>query len=202
MRTFSLLSAVALVLAAFAVGRTRAHEEMIGPLVVIEKVYDAPEPLGRIVVRYDATEAEPTLHLRHGRMIAKVPADALRDLPRPNWDAMTVPYAMTSFDVKTRAWVDRPYFYISVPLHGPAGKTWPTTAALFFFDKAGRLSERKLKQFMPIKDGRPRPDLPPGEADVIDAINEDWPAGGVESAEDLLRRVVKERHPEADEGGR
>jgi hypothetical protein len=177
-------------------GSVFAHTDMIGPLVRVEKVYDAPAPIGRITVKFDATNADAaTLELTSALFRASLPPNALRNLPRPNWDGLAVPYSLTSYDVETRQWVNRPYLYITLPVYGPAGRTWPSTSVQFSFDEKGGLKERRLKQHVPVKDGRPRPDLPPADTDFLHTLYEPWPVEGTESAEEVLSRALRRHYP-------
>ena len=176
----------------FASDYALAHSDMIGPLLIVEKVYGPPAPIGRITVRYDGTnEAEPTLKLSSNLFSTTLSAKLLRDLPRPNWNALSVPYSFTSIEPKTRKIIEQPYLYITVPLYGPAGQSWPGVSVEFHFDSSGKVSKRILKQFVPVKDKRPRLDLPHAEADYIDSIYENWPLDSRESAEAVLARAFK-----------
>lgn len=68
----------------FMAGRVSAHTEIIGSLLVVEKAYGAPAPIGRIVVRYDATDAaKPKLHLLCNLFKSDLPAKVLLGLPVP-----------------------------------------------------------------------------------------------------------------------
>ena len=134
-----------LVLTAAAVS---AHEDATPPLAKVEKVYAAPEPLGELRATYTAAGAgkEQALVVECGVFRGSVPARGLADLPRPDWGGLSVAYSLTS--VEHGRWVRRPYVYVVVPLHGPAGRSWEQTWATFHFDADGRLV-RRVKRFVP-----------------------------------------------------
>lgn len=158
-----------------------AHEDRLGPVVVVEKVYGASKPLGHIVGRYDATNmAKPIFHLRCNLFHAELSAKALLDLPRPNWDQFFMPYSYTSFDPKTRKIVKRPYIMVSVPLWGPLGQSWTRTRVEFHFDDKGKLLNRRLHRFVPTKN-----------SNTIETVDANWPVGSKETAAQVLARGMK-----------
>lgn len=174
-----------------------AHEDTIGPLIIVEKVYGTPDPIGRIVVRYDGSDAaKPTLTLSSNLFRVELPPQALLNLPRPDWDNMCVPWSMTSMNRQTGERVQQPYLYISVPLHGPQGKTWIRANVLFFFDQQGLLKERQLQMYIAIKDKKWLVDLPISEADVIGTLVEEWPLTSTETAEEVLTRSLAKKQKE------
>jgi hypothetical protein len=169
--------------------RAVASSPVVGQLVTVEKSYDVPQPVGRVTVRYDETDPEkPTLVLRSDVLSGEVSAEALRDLPRPDWGRLYVGFSVPMLR-------DRPHVFISVPLHGPRGVTWPTTSVLFAFDEHGKLTKRGLQQFVPLKGRHPRMDLPLTDADAIGVLSEPWPIGSAESAEQVLARAREQNYP-------
>ena len=96
-------------------------------------------------------------------------------------------FSLTSYDVDTRQWVDRPYVYVLVPLLGPAGaENWQQTWVTFHFTPKG-FTDRKLKRSI---------DMGPSAADprsnTIRTIWADWPIGkGVTAAEALKAAEAK-----------
>lgn len=174
-----------------------AHSDMIGPLIIVEKVHGTPDPIGRIVVRYDGSDAaKPTLTLSSNLFQVELPPQALLNLPSPDWDNMRVPWSMTSIDRRTGEIIRQPYLYVSIPLRGPKGKTWIRANVLFFFDTQGLLKERHLQMYVAIKDKKWLVDLPHSEADVIGTLGEEWPLTSTETAEEVLTRALVRKQKE------
>ena len=151
-----------------------AHEDVIGALVKVEKVYAAPSPLATLRAAYTASEhaKEQTLLVECGLFRRNVPAEGLADLPRPDWSSFYVAYSLTSFE--GGKWVERPYFYLVVPLHGPVGKSWDQTWATFHFEADGKLT-RRLKRLIPL-----------ASLDSVDTLWTEWAIGSGVSAEAVL----------------
>ncbi|HLL89046.1 MAG TPA: hypothetical protein VK324_07060 [Tepidisphaeraceae bacterium] len=162
----------------FVADRTYAHSDQIAPLAKVEKVYAAPEPIGRLSAVYTAHEgdAKESLVIECGLFKARVGAEGLTDLPRPDWGSFSVAYSLTSFEGK---WVERPYLYVTVLLHGPPGQAWQQTWATFHFDADGKLT-RRVKRFVPDEASK-----------SIRVIWEDWPVGSWSSAEAILDAAVR-----------
>ena len=157
-----------------------AHEDRIGPLVQVQKVSAVPKPIGRTTLTWDAGAGEtpaPSLKLQCDLFAAAVPANGLADLPRPDFNPMHVAWSLTSFGPE-RKWVDRPYLYVVIPLHGPAGQAWEQTWVTFHFDDKGAMT-RKFKRFVRA-----------GE-NSVSVFWKDWPVGGGVSAEDLYKASEK-----------
>lgn len=107
---------------------------------------------------------------------AAAPADALVDLPRPDWSGLVMYYSLTSFDTAARRFVARPYLYIQVPLLGPPGQQpWERTWVTFHFEPEKLFVKRALERF--VAAGTP-------ERPMIRSIWKDWPIGM--TAEQLL----------------
>lgn len=173
-----------------------AHSDWIGPLIIVEKVYGTPEPIGRITVRYDGSDAEkPTLTLSSNLFQIKLPPHLLLNLPSPDWDNMRVPWSMTSFDLETKKFVNRPYLYISVPLRGVKGEFWISASVQFFFDKQGLLKERHLRRDVLLKDIRWRFSLPYSKEDDI-TVHADWPLDSTMTAEEVLAEALAKEKKE------
>jgi hypothetical protein len=157
---------------------TSAHEEWVASLTRFEHVYETAKPLGEIRVKYCAAEAKdgrPSLQVNCGNSSVDVPPAALLDLPGAQWDGLTVAFSLTSFDVKTKRWVDRPYFNLSVPLRGPPGKQWSRTWVYFSFDGDGTFKGRSLKRFSDNVD-----------TNSISVLWKDWPIDKGIEAVDVL----------------
>jgi hypothetical protein len=156
-------------------GSAYAHEDMLAAPQRIEKVYSIPKPVGMLRISYSArSDREPErLSLECELFKAAVPAEGLADLPRPDWEGCRIAYSMTSYDTEKRQFVDRPYIYIKVAVHGPRGETWERTWVHFHFDHDGRL-QRKLLRHVP-RDG------------YIRVLSEHWPIGSRASAGEVLK---------------
>ena len=134
-----------------AAASASAWEDMIAPLVKVDKEYAAPKPLGRLRVTYSGPERgnEPGLAVECELFRGSVPAKGLADLPRPDWERFVAAYSLTDLtSFESGKWTGRPYVYVQVPLLGPAGKaarqqTWAT----FHFDADGKLI-RRIKRFI------------------------------------------------------
>ena len=155
-----------------------AHEEEIAALLRVEKVFNAPKPLGNIRVLYVAADnnGAPSLQLNCDTFKGAIPREALEDLPRPDWGSLTVPYSQTSFDSVEKKFVARPYLYIQVPVFGPLGVQWPSTWVHFFFDDEGKFMSRKIKQFVTL----------PG-TNSSKVVWKEWPSGKGLKPENVLR---------------
>jgi hypothetical protein len=154
-----------------------AHEDSIAPLSRVEKDYNAPPPIGTIRVAYRAAAGDrpASLGVACDAMRCDVPAAGLVDLPRPDFGGLVAAYSTTSFE--NGRWTDRPYVYVSVPLHGPPGGSWTQTWATFHVDADGRLT-RRIKRFVP-------------GANAVDVIWKEWPIGGGTSATDVLQPTTR-----------
>lgn len=177
-------------------GMAMAHTDMIAPLTRVEKVYQAPKPLGEMKVIYtagrDAVAADeergiaaeaavkPGLTIACDLFESSVPGELLEDLPRPDWNGLYAAFSLTNFSRTRGEWVDEPYVYITVRLHGPVGESWEQTWATFHFDHNGQL-ERRIKRFVPVPNPRIKSTL---------VIWEAWPAGT--EAEDILKARMPE----------
>ena len=171
-----------------------AHVDKVGPLVVIQKIYEVDDPIGRITIRYDCSDPKhPMLEIRSNLFQAALPSSAILNLPGPDWAGMMAPYSMVSFDSALKRFVDRPYLYLLVPLRGPPGNSWSRATVRFFFDDQGKLKERQLHWQVGIKDGKHRPELPAESCDVIDTILATWPIDSQETAESALSRALSQR---------
>src|SRR5688572_20008179 len=72
-----------------------AHEDSTAPLASVEKVYEAPGPLGRIKSVYSASDrTSPILKIECNLFNGTVPSEGLTDLPRPDWSQFTVAYSL------------------------------------------------------------------------------------------------------------
>lgn len=161
------------------VSRVGAHEDMIAPLVKVEKVYATPKPLGPLRIAYaDSEGGKPqTLLVKCDLFGRSIPAEGLLDLPRPDWSLLSAAYSLTSFE--SGKWVERPYLYLVVPLHGPAGESWEQTWATFHFDANGKLT-RKIKRFVPMS-----------SPNAIRVLWEDWGIGSNVSAKSVLEAAQR-----------
>jgi len=160
--------------------RASAHVDMIAPLTKVEKVYAAPKPLGKLRATYTSEEdgKKPALVVECEAFRASVPEIGLEDLPRPDWSSFSVAYSLTSFE--SGKWVERPYLYLKVTLHGPPGRSWEQTWATFHFDADGKLT-RRIKRFIPNE-----------ATNSIRSIWKEWEIGSGVSAEILLESAKDE----------
>lgn len=151
-----------------------AHEDQIAPLAKVEKTYAAPRPLGTLTATWMAKQSgeNPSLVVACDLFRVNVPVKGLVDLPRPDWGNFTVAYSLTSYEAGK--WVERPYVYLSVLLHGPAGQTWRQTWATFHFDADGKLV-RQIKRFIPDE-----------ATNSISVVWKEWPIGKGVSATTVL----------------
>lgn len=146
-----------------------AHEEMSAPVVRVEKVFAAKKPLGNIHVVYAETEEpdkEPVLRLSCDLFKASVAAAELKGLPRSDWGAINVYFSMTSFDVATKKFIEKPYLNIMVPVLDPEVTNSLGTWVHYLFDAEGKFTGRMIKQFVPYKD-----------INATKVIWEEWPVG-------------------------
>lgn len=188
------LAAVGLLWPFLLVRIAGAHVDMVGPLVVIEKIYAVDDPIGRITLRYDGTDQKrPKLEIRSKLFQAILPSSAILNLPRPDWNSMMVPWSMDSFDSVLKKFVERPHLYIRVSLWGPPGTHWARASVRFFFDDQGKLKERQLYWEVGIKDGKHRPELPTEVCEVTDTISAVWPIDSQEPAESVFARALSQR---------
>jgi len=175
--------ALAALTAIFLLGpRAEGHEDMIAPLVKVEKVYAAPKPIGHLRVVYTCSEVgKPRILLLECDLFRRTaPVDGLTDPPRPDWDRFGAASSATSFE--DGKWIDRPYLYLIVPLNGPRGENWDQTWATFHFNAEGKLT-RKIKRFIP---------LPPPQ-DTVDMVWEDWEIGSGQSAQSVIEATRANR---------
>lgn len=165
-----------------------AHIDRQGQLLSIEKIYEAPAPIGRITLKYDGTDKDtPTLQVTSNLFRSKIPPQALTNLPRPYWDAISALYSLISTDPATGKSIDRPYLYISVPLHRPLGKSEQGAQVLFFFDEEGNLKERRLSQTIPAQ----ITNTENMKIDVAYVLYENWPITSKETAEQVLTKAFE-----------
>lgn len=171
-----------------------AHIDMSGQLLSIGKIYDAPSPIGRITLKYDGTDNDtPKLQVTSNLFRSKIPPQALRNLPRPYWDAISALYSLISVDSATGKWIDRPYLYISVPLHRPLGKSEQGAQVLFFFDEEGNLKERRLRQTIhaQVTNKEKR------KINMGYVLYENWPITSNETAEQVLTKAFENLEKES-----
>lgn len=157
-----------------------AHSDQIAPLSEVEKVYAAPEPIGRLSACYNAAseDSQESLIVACDLFRSQVPPEGLSDLPRPGWSSFSIAYSLTSLD-SSGEWVDRPYLYLRVRLYGPAGQSWEQTWATFHFDAEGNF-DRRVKRIIPNE-----------STNMARVIWEDWPIGSDQSAEAVLESALE-----------
>lgn len=148
-----------------------AHEERIATLASSDKVYELPDPLGRLVVSY-ATDGNgrPSLRFKCALFEGEAPLAALTDLPNPGWDRLTVRYSFSS----TSPISELSTIIIKVPLDGTPDVFWVMTDAIFLFDATGKLT--RFLQWVPT--ARPSEER---------SFNEIWKIGSGISAESLMQ---------------
>ena len=156
-----------------------AHTDQIAAIAKVEKVFLTPDPIGLLTATYTGPQASDSqgLAIKCDLFDVNVPAVGIADLPRPDWNNFSVAYSLTSFN-KSAGWVNEPYLYLSVVLHGPAGKSWQQTWATFHLDAAGSLT-RRIKRF-----------VTHSSPDYIQVIWEDWPIGSEQSAESIMEQAL------------
>lgn len=117
-----------------------AHQDMIGVLSKVEKVYSAPDPIGQLRVAYSTSNEGEVADLTIDSQLfsATVPREGLEDLPRPDWSALYATYSFT-VDESGRS-TGIPYLTVRVPLHGPIGQAWSQTWVTFYWNADGELS--------------------------------------------------------------
>jgi hypothetical protein len=124
-----------------------ADQDMIAQLASSDNVYTALEPLGQIRVRFSGTAQDrQTLELDCNLFKATVPSEGLVDLPRPDWNALSVTFSVRAAGQGRQA--QGPYISLRVPLSGPPGVAWEQTWAVFHFDSQGKVS-RMITRFAP-----------------------------------------------------
>ena len=163
------------------VGMAYGYEEDIASVTKVETTYDTPKPLGQLKVMYAAAKGETkaTLKVECDLFKGEVNAKELEDLPRANWDTMEMLYSLTSYDVESKTFVERPYVYVKVPLWGPpGGDMWQRTWVEYHFDDKGACV-RKLRRDVP---GRSNNGL-----NIVRVIGVEWPAG--KGAEETLKEA-------------
>jgi len=179
-RTMKLLPlTVGIIFSWLCVSNIQAHSDQIGALVYVEKHFQASDPIDLITIIAEwPTDGIPIITLRSKLFETELPPEAVDDLPRPDLESISPRWSTVSFDSQTMDWIEEPYLYLSINLYGPPGTTWPPTQVNFFFENDGRLTERKIKRFVPSGDGN-----------SISTIWETWPMNSDLSATDMLAQA-------------
>ena len=166
-----------------AAASASAWENMIAPLVKVDKEYAAPKPLGRLRVTYLGPERgnEPGLAVECELFRGSVPVKGLADLPRPDGSVSLSPTSTDLTSFESGKWTGRPYVYVEVPLLGPAGKAaWQHTWATFHFDADGKLI-RRIKRFISNE-----------TTNTIRVVWKEWEIGSGVSSDALLESAKDE----------
>src|SRR5687768_3884025 len=126
-----------------------AHEETLGRLRAFDKTYDAAAPFHTIRVTFSMPKDAAVIRVETDVCKLDVPQDHLLDLPRPDFERLTVPHSATSFDAQAKKWVERGYLTVKIPLHGTATQAWADTFAVLHFDQDGTFKHRTLTRILP-----------------------------------------------------
>lgn len=173
----SFLSALLLLYSTYA----GAVVDMGAPLNKVVKVYSAPDPIGLLSIAYNAPSSSgaASLAINCDLFSVSIPNEGIDDLPRPDWEAVSVNYSFESDSSGNLT--DIPYLSIRVNLNGPIRQpTWERTWAIFHLDSTGKVT-RYIRRH-----------LPKDKFNMTRAISEEWKIGQGVNVADILEAAQNE----------
>mgnify|MGYP006969499433 FL=1 len=137
---------IILVFSVFASNVVTGNEELLAPLVELNKIYQLPDPFGKTRVAYVSPGGErDSLLIETNLFSSSLSGETIEALQGPIWEELSVGFFSVGSGIEISPLEN--VFYIQVPMTGRAGEKLDNIWVTFHFDKNGYL-DRKLKRIV------------------------------------------------------